>query len=162
MATYSTEYLQVSARLVKLSTCRPINIASLREPVYLSIMQQGLRIHRFSDVFILLALDLSICLSADVSNAQCPHILFTCTGSGLCIHPASPINILFDIENYYLLDIHTELDSSKTSLFIQGIYLYMPLHQSLAGLPPVPPVFHVLNIGCICHIAAVSPILYLK
>ena len=46
-----------------------------------------------------------------------------------CLHPDSPINILFDIENMFYLqfDFHAELDSSKTSLFIQGIYLYMPL-----------------------------------
>ena len=79
MSTYSTEYLQISARLVYLSTCRPINIVSYREPIYLPILQQGLRIHRFSEVkihvFILLALDLSICLPADVSSAHisCLH-----------------------------------------------------------------------------------------
>ena len=79
MSTYSTEYLPISARLAYLSTCRPINIVSCREPIYMPILQQGLRIHKFSEVkihvFILLALDLSICLSADVSSAHisCLH-----------------------------------------------------------------------------------------
>ena len=76
---YNTEYLQPSAGLVYLPTCLPIHIVSCREPVYLPTCQQGLRLNRFSEVkihvIILLALDLSICLPADVSSVHisCLH-----------------------------------------------------------------------------------------
>ena len=89
-----------------------------------------------------------------------------------CLHPDSPINILIDIENMFHLwfVFHAELDSSKnkftyTRNIILSLYAFVVefIMFVICGLHiPPPSVLHVLNIVFICHIAVVSPILFLS